>query len=53
MSWEISCCSVQENRGTRLAVSEGRDVVYVAAKNDDASFVREVFVETITFGHIR
>ena len=25
----------------------------VAAKNDDAAFVRAVFVDTITFGHVR
>ena len=36
-----------------MAVSEGQDVVDVAAKADDAAFVRAVLVDTITFGYVR
>ena len=38
--------------GKRLEVSEGQDVVDVAAKDDDAAFVRTVLVDTITFGYV-
>ena len=39
--------------GKRLTASEGQDVVDVAAKNDDAAFVRAILVDTITFGYVR
>ncbi len=39
--------------GQGRAISEGQNVVNVAAENDDTAFVRAVFVDAITFGNVR
>jgi hypothetical protein len=48
-SFDAMC---KEVVGKRLAVGECQDVVNVTAKNDDAAFVRAVFVDAITFWYI-
>ena len=35
-----------------MTIGEGQDVVNVAAENDEAAFIRAVFVYTSMFGHV-
>jgi hypothetical protein len=46
----LQCARKSSARDRQLVKAKMCDV---AAKNDDAAFVRAVFVDTITFGHVR